>query len=444
MKLAALSSLFAATACFAQSGALDLSFNAGAGSGGSWISSMCLTTNGQIVVAGNFLAFNGTPRQYLARLNSDGSLDQTFDPGTGPNNPVSSVSVGANGKVLIAGAFSQVDGLYQPYVARLREDGSLDLTFTNVVNGAVNDVVSLNNGGCLIAGSFSTINGAAMNNIARFNADGSLDTSFSPAVVAPAGVQTLAVQSNGYIVIGGNFSSVGGLPYQYAARLTSTGSVDTSFVGPGSFGPLTSSHAITAINIETNGQLVILGYFATIDGYSELGVARLNSDGTLDATFRNALISAWGNSVGVQVDGKIVILASPGVSRLNPDGSVDSSFGTTVSFSYVDALALQADGKILVAGSSFGLNGTNINGIARLLGNSAVQAGVQLLNMNLYPGMFLSGSVGTNYRVEYTTNLTSPSLWTPLTNLTLTNSPTFVPDPTLPQGYRFYRAVTIP
>jgi hypothetical protein len=116
----------------------------------------------------------------------------------------------------------------------------------------------------------------------------------------------------------------------------------------------------------------------------------------------------------------------------------------TTDDAYLNALVIQTDGKILVAGPIVAVDGTNINGIARLLGDSASQAGVQLLNMNLYPGMFLSGSVGTSYRVEYTTNLNSLSLWTPLTVLTLTNSPTFVPDQTLPQGSRFYRAVTLP
>ena len=125
---------------------------------------------------------------------------------------------------------------------------------------------------------------------------------------------------------------------------------------------------------------------------------------------------------------------------------MDTSFSVTISggSATVDALVLQPDGKILVSGAFTQVNGTNITGVARLHGDAASQSGVQLLNMNLYPGMFLSGSIGTNYLVEYTTNLNAPSLWTPLMSLTLTNSPTFIADPTLPGGSRFYRAVTIP
>jgi uncharacterized delta-60 repeat protein len=345
--------------------------------------------------------------------------------------------------VVIGGGFTMVNGEFQPYLARLRGDGSLDLTFTNVVSSSVNLLVSLTNGAFYAVGSFSTVNGIAMHNIARFNADGSLDTSFSPAAVTGgSAIQSLAVQSNGFIVIGGNFTTVGAHSCEYLARLNSSGAVDTSFLGPGSIG----GGSLTAVIIETNGQIVVGGDFASINGYSELGVARLNYDGSLDTTFRAPLVNATSvGTIALQSNGKIIELASPeGLVRLNMDGSLDTSFTAEVFGSSSRGLAVQADGKILIGGGSMQVNGTNINRIARLLGDSGNQAGVQLLSMNLYPGMFLSGSVGTNYRVEYTTNLSMVSLWTPLTNLTLTNSPAFIADPTLPQGSRFYRAVTVP
>jgi uncharacterized delta-60 repeat protein len=218
--------------------------------------------------------------------------------------------------------------------------------------------------------------------------------------------------------------------------------VDTSFVGPGLIGP--SSSAITAIVIETNGQMIVGGRFTSIDGYSELGVARLNSDGSLDTTFLTAVGTESTGVFAVQNNGKVLEEGTAGLQRLNADGSLDTSFAVTVPAYGVYSMAVQPDGRILFAGGFSQVDGTNISGIARLLGDSASQAGVQLLNMNLYPGMFLSGSIGTNYRIEYTTSLTPPSLWTPLTNLTMTTTPVFIPDPTLPQGSRFYRAVTLP
>jgi uncharacterized delta-60 repeat protein len=386
-------------------------------------------------------SFNGIPSQCVARLNANGSLDQTFYPGTGPNfgGFVNAVAGQTNGMVLIGGIFTTVDGLPQQYLARLRADGSLDLTYTNIINSYVSRLLNLSNGGVLALGSFSSVNGTTMNNIARFNPDGTLDTTFQPAA-SNGGIEALAVQNNGFVVIAGNFTSVGGYSYQSVARLTSSGAVDTSFVGPGLIGP--SDSIITAIAIESNDQMVVGGNFTTMNGYSELGIARLNSDGSLDTTFRAPLNGSFHPPLCLQTDGKVLMNASFGLERLNSDGSQDTSFTPTVNS--VNALAVQPDGRILLAGGFSVVNGTNLNGIARLLGDSASQAGVQLLNMNLYPGMFLSGSIGTNYLVEYTTNLNSPTLWTPLTNLTLSNNPTFIADPTLPNASRFYRAVTVP
>ena len=197
---------------------------------------------------------------------------------------------------------------------------------------------------------------------------------------------------------------------------------------------------VSAIAVQTNGQIIVGGSFTAINGYSELGWARLNSDGTLDTGFH---ISPGANPAGllvIQSDQKI--LNSNGPQRFNTDGSLDSSFSPAVSG--IEALAIQPDGKILIAGDFQTVNGTNAPTIARLVGDAPGQAQTQLLNMNLYPGMFLAGSVGSGYLIEYTTNLNTPSLWTPLTNVVLSNSPMFIVDPTQPQASRFYRAVALP
>jgi uncharacterized delta-60 repeat protein len=347
--------------------------------------------------------------------------------------------------VLIAGYFLTVNGHSQPNLARLRVDGSLDMTFTNRTDGNVYALANLSGDSFLAGGSFEHVNGNVLNNVARFNADGSLDSTFQPGVLSngtqTADVHALAVQSNGFVVIGGDFSSVAGQACQFLARLDAFGAVDASFVGPGIIGG-SSYPAITCIVIETNGQIVVGGHFTSMDGYSALGVARLNADGSVDGSFHPPVGGGPVNALALQPDGKVLVGENTFLERLNSDGSLDTTFSPTVY--YVDTLAVQPDGRILLAGDFDVINGVLLNCIARLLGDSATQAGVQLLNMNLYPGMFLSGSIGTNYRVEYTTNLTSPSLWTPLTSLVLTNSPAFIADPTLPHGSRFYRAVTIP
>src|SRR2546427_781437 len=105
-------------------GALDLSFNPGTGAN-NIVNSFAVQTNGQVFIGGLFTTVNGTNINRIARLNADGSLDTSFDPGTGAANyPVRSVVVQPDGKVLIGGEFTAVNGnTNRSFLARLNGDG---------------------------------------------------------------------------------------------------------------------------------------------------------------------------------------------------------------------------------------------------------------------------------------------------------------------------------
>jgi len=131
---------------------------------------------------------NDTNRNCIARLNANGSLDSTFKPGTGPNNlSVSCVAVQADGKVLIGGAFTTVNGTNRSRMARLNANGGLDGSFSSGigVNGAVSSVVVQPDGKVLIGGPFTFINGTNRYGSARLNADGSLDSTFISDIFNP-------------------------------------------------------------------------------------------------------------------------------------------------------------------------------------------------------------------------------------------------------------------
>ena len=130
--------------------------------------------------------------------------------------------------------------------------------------------------------------------------------------------------------------------------------------------------------------------------------------------------------------------------RVNTDASVDTTFNPTISS--VNCLLIQPDGRVLVGGGFHTVNGTNINGIARLQGDSLTPVQTQLLNLQFYAGMQLAGSISTNYRIESSTTLPNTSLWTPVTTFTLTTTPFWFLDtnPISPIGSRFYRAVAVP
>ena len=143
---------------------------------------LAVQPDGKVLIGGNFTTVGGTARSSIARLNADGSLDTTFDPGVGVSSNVRAMALQPDGKVLIGGWFATVAGTNRNHIARLNADGSLDASFDPGAgaSGTVYDIVVQADGKVLIGGAFNTVDGVARNRIARLNADGSLDTSFNP------------------------------------------------------------------------------------------------------------------------------------------------------------------------------------------------------------------------------------------------------------------------
>jgi len=438
----------------AQPGSLDITFNPGTGvnattSPGLW--AIALQPNGKVLVAGYFTKVNNTNRMAIARLNADGSLDTAFDPGDGivGGNLISSLALQADGRIVIGGTFSQVNSLPRNGIARLRADGSLDTSFdpgASTVSPQVYSVALQPNGQVLAGGNFG--------HVARLNTNGSPDSTFNSGSFNST-VWCIAVQTNGQVLVGGYFTTVNGTNRNYVARLNSDGSLDGSFNPAPIVGSLVQS-----IIVQTNGQILIGGTFSTVNGYSRRNIARLNADGTLDPTF-NPAITANGlttfevPSMALQPDGKV--LAGCGrqtvngvqnvfLVRLSGNGSLDATFGPVVAPQGLCwAMAIQPDGKVLVGGYFTSVNGTNINRIARLNGDASPPASLQFLAANQYFGTYLAGTISNIYRVEWTTNVNTPALWTPLFNVTMQTNPQFILDPNPISGQkRFYRAVTLP
>lgn len=155
------------------------------------------------MVGGEFSSYNGVAAtRRIIRLNPDGSLDSTFNGGTGANSSVMEVVIQENGKILIGGYFTAYNGVPRNCIARPNTDGSLDTTF-DPGTGAdyVQDLAIQSNGKIVIGGYFSTFNGINRRFIARLNADGSLDDSFDIGSGANGNVDSIAVQPNGKVFI---------------------------------------------------------------------------------------------------------------------------------------------------------------------------------------------------------------------------------------------------
>ena len=81
---------------------------------------IAVQSDGRIVIGGRFTSYDGVARNRIARLHTDGSLDESFDPGVGLDDFPEAIAVQSDGKILIGGNFTSYDGVARNRVARLR------------------------------------------------------------------------------------------------------------------------------------------------------------------------------------------------------------------------------------------------------------------------------------------------------------------------------------
>ncbi|HTL55963.1 MAG TPA: Calx-beta domain-containing protein [Candidatus Limnocylindrales bacterium] len=322
-------------------------------------------------------------------------LDGSFAPGSGPDNVINAIGLQADGRLVIVGAFSQFDSVPRHGIARLNADGGLDTSFDP--GAGADDVVTAvavqADGHIIIGGFFTAINGTSRNGIARLNGDGSLDASFDPgAGVEPLTghpqVHAVSLQSDGKIVVGGYFRTVNGASRDGIAQLNNNGSVDSGF-DPGTG---LEGYVALAVAAQTNGQVLVAGIFPSINGISRKSIARLNATGSVDGTFvvpgggvggSNALERVY--ALAAQPDGKVILGGDftqisgerrQHLARLNPDGSLDETFDPGILYlDQVSATVLQSDGRIVIGGAFRSMDGVNRNGIARVMNDGSLDLG---------------------------------------------------------------------
>jgi uncharacterized delta-60 repeat protein len=179
-------------------------------------------TDGKIVICGKFTQYNGVTRNRITRLNTDLSLDASFDVGTGADNRVFKVAIQEDQKILLFGAYTTFNGVNKPSLIRLNTDGSIDNTFDAGPNQIITSdysVTLMNNDKIVLGGDFTSLNGTPINRIAVLNTDGSIDNSFNPGLGANSAVVALSIQNDGKILIGGYFTSYDGTSRRGITRL---------------------------------------------------------------------------------------------------------------------------------------------------------------------------------------------------------------------------------
>lgn len=269
----------------ARSGDLDIGFNPGVGADGT-VLALQTTGDGRIFMGGTFLQVGGLERRGLALVNADGLVDPAFEPGLGANGgaAVRALALSEGGYLLVGGDFATWDGQPRSGLVRLDPYGGVDTSFAAWVVGAVHAVAVQADGRIVVGGSFtSVVTGGTTNAIqglARLNPDGSLDETFVGGPGVTGTVRALAIQPEGQVLIGGDFTTVGGVSVTNLARLSSTGEVDASSqLGSGPNG------RVLALGVHSSGKIYLAGEFTLFDGQSRNRFARLRADGALDTSF---------------------------------------------------------------------------------------------------------------------------------------------------------------
>jgi len=376
-------------------GTLDTTFKVGVGALPN-IWKALVQPDGKVLIGGDFTSYNTTLRNYIARINSNGKIDNTFNGGTGANSSVTAIAIQPDNKILVGGNFQIINGLSQNRIARLNYNGTVDTTFIPGIgaNGAVHAIVVQPDGKIIIGGSFLSYNGVSQYFVTRLNANGSIDTAFHIGTGFNQGVSSISLQSDGKIILGGQFTTYNGITVNNVVRLNTNGLHDPTFnVGPQSL------VNVTKTSIQSDGKILIAGHFGYVNSFTRTYIARLNSDGTVDNTFTTptgAGIDSYINTLVIQQDGKIVVGGSfnyyyntskKKIARINSDGTLDAGFnvGTGIA-GVINAIDIQQDGKIIAAGTFTSYNGVTRNNIVRINTNG-------LIDLTFDPG---SGSFGNS------------------------------------------------
>lgn len=364
----------------AQSGSVDPAFAIGTGADDQ-ITAIVPLASGKIMVAGYFTEYDGTPIGGIARLNSDGTLDNTFVSGTGFDNAVNAMVVQPDGKIVVGGTFSSYNGTAKPGLVRLSANGAIDATFsTPGVQGGINTLALQSDGKLLIGGTGVAIVGGFTSNLARLTTGGAIDASFDVDPGPNSIVLASKQQTDGKVMVGGHFTAYHGASAGFCNRVSGAGATDAGF----QFGSGASS-IVRSIVLQPDGKILLAGSFTMFNGTMSTRIVRLNTDGTVDPGFTtgsgaNSIVHA----MGLQPDGKILLgglfnlfngTTRNRVARLLTNGALDLGFDIGAGANdVVRALATLPDGDVLVGGGFTQFDGATRGRLVRLNGGDGTVA----------------------------------------------------------------------
>jgi uncharacterized delta-60 repeat protein len=339
--------------------------------------SIAVQADGKILLGGRFGNIGGQPRYNIGRLDPVTGHADSFDPNTGyccgtGMDAVYAIAAQADGKVLIGGSFTSIGGQQRRNIARVDATTGQPDSFNPNANDYVSAIAVQADGRILVGGNFTSIGGEPRNHIARLSPVSGAADSFA-AHTSGGGVHSIAVQADGKILAGGDFTAVapnGGalVTRNRIARLEADGRLDQTL----NLNALGSE--VYATTVQADGKILIGGNFTSVLGVPRNHIARLNRDGTLDATFdpnADSIVYA----IATQADGKILVGGSfTGIggqirfhmARLDPLTGLPDSFDPNANDDVLCMAVQVGDRRILVGGQFTTIGGQMRNRIARL------------------------------------------------------------------------------
>lgn len=376
-----------------------------------------LQSTGKSIISGAFTTYNNISKPYVARLNTDLTLDQTFT--FAGNQGAMDLAIQSDNKI-IAATWSAGFGGTSLGISRLLPDGAVDTSFNTGGTGISRNISYTNemayacaiqtDGKILLGGDFYYYNGVQRLGIVRINTNGSIDTTFNPTVLNTyyrSVVTGMTIQPNGQIILLGFFSPpTAGATQQNIIRLNSNGTIDTTFSAGSTAGSLVFNvdlsvslySPIAKAVVQPDGKIIIAGAFNKYNTTNVKSLVRLTSTGAIDGSFNtatgveraiNELILEPSTNKPI-IGGEFTLFGTTAVKkliRLTTTGTLDTTFnigtGTTDSVvysscpfctNYVKTLKQQTDGKIIVGGKFTTFNGLSATNITRIFGSAGLQA----------------------------------------------------------------------
>lgn len=382
-------------------------------------------SSGKYIAVGGFTSVSGSSVNYIVRFNSDFTVDDTFNIGTGFNFDVNRVIEQSDGKLVATGRFTEYSGSACNYITRINTDGTRDLTY-DIGTGFNTGFFSRNaleiqsDGKILVGGGFTSYSGSTTNRIARINTDGTLDATFTSGIGTGFNneCKDIKLQSDGKIIAvsAGTFDGGSGGTAPKVVRINTDGTWDNTF-NPGAIASINSSYGSVLYVQDDDKVIVYTPGVSTVSGSSVAPFYRLNSNGSLDNTFNNTDTTNWSTNtsspalyITINDDGKILVAQQSTVYYyriLDATGSLLSTVSIPNQSSGNSTYTVFISGSDVIVGGNHSFSSPSVSSrfLNKLIEN---QNPLKYNNYNIYSNgsRYFVDTVGYNYIYETDPNIT--------------------------------------